>query len=366
MAPRTTAPEVDFWQTPELWNIHGPNVSYAEGGLCFRRAEMESIGILMGKAVRSPITAHVTFTDLTGFPDFTFVDLANRKGTPLGGKLADLEADKYIFKAVPMLNRTWMYHNLINSGMILSGKHDQHETIKHVLSMWCCDAPVSSGLASPLPYYVPCAIATCLTANLGLVLMILALIILCLMISTSSNNCQQYKMARLASLPMRLLFFILVLATIDLSDMLPSIGYFLTTVALLADFATGDLASLRNYSMNCQYRIISAHDKRMYVCWREGGFLWEDRFGSRGEVSEVISNLAIWEKQHHLIADIGDLICELRPLTHQDWENLRFRCIQTGEPVPYLALDYLDMRPAEPSRLGTTAKLATDMMLEDL
>jgi len=339
-------------------------IGFGEGGLSFRRQELHGVSLLLAKASRSPITGEISIRDLTGFPDFAFVDLARRPEGVLSGKRVALESDPYLFKAVPLLYRTWIYHCLVNKGTVANtSKHDPHETIKFVLSRQCVDAPINVGRNSPLLYYVPVAIGTCLTANLTLVVLMLVLICIMLFIAKVSNSQEHYRLARTYTLPLRLIFLVIVVIDLKFDSFLIVVGFLLTLFAIGFDFATGDCTSAWYYGMNCSYQFLHALENRLFVCWREGAFTWEDMLGSRGCVQEEVSQLAAWGRQHHLIADIGDMLVELRPLNHADWNNLQQRCLVTGEPVNYLSLNTFDLNA--PPRTGMSTE-AEDMMLEDL
>eukprot|EP00438_Fugacium_kawagutii_P004012 Skav222472 [mRNA] locus=scaffold242:37632:46709:+ [translate_table: standard] len=64
-------------------------------------------GVLMGKCRRSPMTGEITMEKPTSFPNFQVVDLAGREFLPRSRHT--LEEDKYLFKPVPLMYRTWLY-----------------------------------------------------------------------------------------------------------------------------------------------------------------------------------------------------------------------------------------------------------------
>lgn len=340
--------------------------SVYEGGLVLRRKQLASLSAVMGKAFRSPITGEIRFKDHIGLEDFFFVDLAKRRGGILpGGTALDLEQDPYLFKVVPLLTRTWMYHELVINGSFVGSKHDPNASIKSALDQRCCDAPFSMGLSSPLMCYVSGAIGATLTGNHTLILYMLVLIGLLLCISKLSNSVKHYRRSRLYSILLRLAFFGLVLTRLDFSSILCIAGYLLILLAIFIDLGTGDWMTCWNYGMHCHYEIIAALEGRLFVCRRHGAFGWEDATGPRGTVPTEVSGLACWERRHHLIADIGDIICELRPLTKSDWHNLTERCLITGDRISYLVLNAFDLKGDSEKKMAS-GKLVHDIVLEDM
>jgi len=344
----------------------------------FKKRVLSSVSVLMQQAKRNAFTGEVSIKDFKAFPDFLLVDIARRPRGVLTGGMSELMADKYLFKPIPLMYRTWIYHCMVKSGAVLSGKHDESGLLKHVMSQFCIDAPTVGGRTSPMVYYVPLAIGACLTGNTFLVVITLAVIAVVLTIAKATNTPSTYRKSRLWSLPLRLLYFAAVLLFLDFSSFITLLGFFLTIVLAIVDFVQGDLAALLAYKLHCTYRVLHSLEGRLWVCYRDGAFAWEEMFGDRGKVHEDVSNLAVWERRHHLIADIGDLLVELQPLSEDDWAALRERYLVGSDPIPYLAIDAFDMDQSSSDPKSKMSKILAlrkgageeedadaDMVLED-
>merc|ERR1712094_44902 len=58
----------------------------------------------------------------------------------MGGMVRDLAEDCYLFKPIPMMYRTWIYHDFFRQGKQLTGPT---AGAKVVLNWRCIDAPVN-------------------------------------------------------------------------------------------------------------------------------------------------------------------------------------------------------------------------------
>lgn len=367
-SPSGKYPDIPTVQHDKFVFAHTKNTAAFEGGLKISKLTMPDNTVTMGKVVRSPITGEISFSDHVGLENFLFVDLLERpEGLIRGGKMQKLESDPYLFKPVPMLTRTWIYSAVIQARAVLSktDSHDPNASMKFVLNLQAVDAPIATGLPSPLLYYVPGAIGASLTNNFPLVMLMLALIGVLLYISKVSNTWLHYRKSRFYSLPLRLIFLGVVAFFTKFSTFMSSIGYLLMYGAVLGDLFTGDFMYFWHFGMACRYEVISNRSSRIFVCRRIGAYRWEDYFGFRGAVQTPVSGMAKWERQHHLIADIGNVICELRPITKSDWELMKSRCLATKDSVGYLAVDAFELPEAKDSSPAVGAKKAEDIVVED-
>lgn len=277
--------------------------------------------------------------------------------------------DKFLFKTYPLLYRTWIYHSLIRESKVLEGAHDENQMMNYVFSQFCIDGPIMGGRASPLPYFVPLAIGTCLTGNVFLVVLTVVVIAILLFVARSANKPEHYRKARAWTSPLRVGYFGVVVAVLDFSHFLALVGFVVTLGALVADFITGDMASLYYYRMHCTYDVIKSLPGRLSVCFRHGAAEWEHFFGHRGCVDECISSFGAWGKCHHLIVDIGDMLMELRPLNREDWEGIRDQYYFQGLGIPYVALDVFDMDELASTAASMSStfnrSIDHDMTLED-
>uniref|UniRef100_A0A7S2KB35 Uncharacterized protein n=1 Tax=Zooxanthella nutricula TaxID=1333877 RepID=A0A7S2KB35_9DINO len=306
---------------------------------------------------------------MDGYPDFQIVDLAKRH--KLSGSVDALFEDKYLFKAYPLLYRTWLLHSYLAAQQVLGGK-DENGMMRHVFAQSCIDVPLGGGRASSLPYFVPLALGSGLTGNLILVLVTLAVLTVLLFVAKVCNTPAAYQLARLWTLPLRLGYLAFVFYALNLSTFASALGYSITILALLGDFVTGDIAALWWYRLQCTYTISKNLPGRLLVCSREGAVQWEDFFGSRGCVDQCVSGFGSWERHHHLVVDIGDMLIELRPLQHDDVLKLRDQFFYNGKDIPYLGLDIFDIDDMASTAASTSSfprvnmsLPATDMHLEE-
>lgn len=285
------------------------------------------------------MTGESAVCDLRGYPDFLFVDVAIRPGLR-SRTVTELAADPYLFKAVPLLYRTWIYHHLVGSRKIFSGKHDDAGMLRLVLAQKCIDAPLTGGRNSPMLCFVPLAMATCFTGRMSVVLIALAVLATLLAIAILTNTPSLYRHSRLISLPVRFAFFVFVCVSIASANTVELVGFLLTLGAAVADFLSGDVVALYSFRFHCSYEILQSLPNRVNLCYRHGAAFLEEKFGGRGLVPEKVTGMAS-DRHHHLIADIGDLILELRPLTEDDWQAIFERHIHGAEPepIPYVNLE---------------------------
>lgn len=333
----------------------------------FERRDLVNVEGLLGQAHRNTITGEVGLNSMCALPDFQVVDLLKR---PIGlqGTTEVLMTDKFLFKAYPLMYRTWIYHDTIVKVSKIGQSHDENGVLRHVLSQRCIDAPINGGRSSPLMYFVPLAIGSCLTGSLTLIVVTLVMLGLLVGIAQACSSPEHYRSARLWTSPLRVGYVGLVLGLLDTSSFLAIAGYIINLLLMLADFVTGDLAALQAYKLHCTYDIVKVLPGaiRIAVCHREGAFQWEDLFGSRGFIDEDVTGLGAWDRRHHLIAELGDLLIELRPLTERDWDGIADQYFTVGEPIPYLAVGALstdDMASTAPS---TKDNFAKDLFLEDM
>lgn len=317
----------------------------------------------MSLSTRNAITGEINFKDTTGYPDFHFVDLLEgREFLPLDWKV--LRNDPYILKPVPLLTRTWMHHIETRRSIaeVISGPD---QSIKKTLGVRCMDAHLPNGLSSPLMSYVPASIGACLTNSYLLINVMLILDLVLIVIASLANTPKLYQHARLMSFPLRLGFLAFVFYAMELDSAFQIVGYALTVIAVVLDFATGDFFIIYNAGLKCSYEVLEIFGNSLiFVCSRRGGFLLEECTGPRGNISELVTNRGVWGKSNHLIANLGDLIVELRPLTENDWSAIQNKTSTSPYPMPYLSVEVV--KPPEFEYANKTKLSAGELHVEEI
>ena len=103
----------------------------------------------IGRVVRDPVSAKVKLVyDGHNRYDFHAVDLWTRQ--VVEGSVEKLKKDRYIFKPVPLLYRTWMYHESYRNHRSHATTSDDTGVIRQILSRECIDADIAAGRWSPL------------------------------------------------------------------------------------------------------------------------------------------------------------------------------------------------------------------------
>jgi hypothetical protein len=341
--------------------------------LLFRRVEILDVSTALGCAERSYVTGEIDFKRMRKYPDYNIVDIYDRVRPP--PTLNGCKRDKYMFKAYPMSYRTWLYHSVFQRGIITKfGTNDENHLVRHVLSQSAIDAPTINGLGSPLPAYVPLSFGATLLGNNFAVLGALVFIWLLRKLWVAVNTPEHYKYARLVTLPFRCAFLGILLAVADVSDMMGLAGLVLVVGAWIFDFVIGDIMNLLTIRLNCSYEIQTPLGNRTYICWRNGAMGLEETFGDTGRIHESVCGMASWERCHTLIADIGDILVELRPMTESDWDDARekfmndgyltYICTKVFQPINQQTLDH-DYMDYDGGSRGGDSGFHDDMRLED-
>merc|ERR1712039_222288 len=104
------------------------------------------------------------------------------------------------------------------------------------------------------------------------------------------NSYETYRICRLCCLPVRIAIFVVagLMWPKDL-NVLTMVGFIIAIILAAVDFIAGDLNELRNYKLVCSYEIFDILSERIYVCRRKGAQHYEEVYGSRGIVNELIT-----------------------------------------------------------------------------
>jgi len=297
---------------------------------------------LMGCAHRSPITGEITMRNIEDIPDFFVVDLLERQRLPQ--EVQDLAEDPYIFRPVPLKYRTWLYHEAWRRSTMPtvrvqgSAKHE-HQMIMYTLSLPTIDAPIRAGRYSTLTFFVVGVFMSALARDSTLTLGAMLLLYLMYGISVGTNSPKHYRLERLITAPFRLGFFALLVIPINFNSVVGAVCRLATALLLVADVLVGDLSVFRNVKFMCTHQVMRILPNRVYVCNRIGAEFIEKAFGERGEVPECIAGFRPWKRCHSLVADVGGIICELRPMSAEDWLLVAEEwSMGGGRPLPYVCL----------------------------
>lgn len=277
-------------------------------------------GALMGKCKRSPMTGEITISKPPQFPNFQFVDLAGRRKLPRGR--ADLELDPFIFKASPLMYRTWLYQSLFESGSTILKSCDADYIIKRALGMFCLDLPMWDTRWSPMMAYAYIMFISALTCDPWLIIVACMIGVVSGVISVQWNSPFIYRYDRLMSLPARVGYLALIAILFPSETMLETIGSLLLLVCVAAEIALGDLRIMTTYRFHCTYEVVGSRGQRCFVCTREGASTQYSEFNMKFvPIDERVTGVAAWTECHHLICDLDGFLVELRPMTREDWKT---------------------------------------------
>lgn len=309
----------------------------------FERQFIARAQALMGHTQRSPITGEISLENAQKVADFFVVDLMKRPALP--SSIQALAQDPYIFRPVPLAYRTWFYHTFWKRREMVSLqvhgaiKHE-HEMLVHALNLKCVDAQVSAGRHSSMVIYAVAAFLSPLTSDNYLIITSLLITILLYVVSVATNHPSKYRYSRVVTLPVRLANFIWIVLRFQATSVLATVGWVSALAGPLIDALTGDAAFVTNYKYSCHHDILRILPNRVFICERKGGRFQDIAFGSRGQVDERVTGFKNWCSVHTLMADISGLICELRPMSPEDWLQIMEEWAASGShALPYLGLD---------------------------
>eukprot|EP00408_Alexandrium_pacificum_P064046 CAMPEP_0171175390 /NCGR_PEP_ID=MMETSP0790-20130122/11205_1 /TAXON_ID=2925 /ORGANISM="Alexandrium catenella, Strain OF101" /LENGTH=388 /DNA_ID=CAMNT_0011640267 /DNA_START=9 /DNA_END=1175 /DNA_ORIENTATION=- len=295
--------------------------------------------ILMGKVRRSPITGGIHLRSRANFPDFLLADLFTRNY--LNGTLKRFLHDEYLFRPVPLLYRTWLYHQFYRQ-QAMPEESNEYGMIAQALGQVCIDAPVTAGRWSPILCYGPMLMALSFFGDMTLMVFAAAAFALLALITLTTNTPSLYGYARLITLPLRAAVLVLTFwrySALERATALALLGLAIALILFLLDLL-GDLDQVRNYRHHCTYEVMRPLPNRVLLCKRMGAEFYEDDFGSHGEIPEAICGLAQSDQKHILIADLYGILVELRPLKVEDWQDLADdRDLSKRKDLTFVGLD---------------------------
>mmetsp|Transcript_41975 Transcript_41975/g.96383 ORF Transcript_41975/g.96383 Transcript_41975/m.96383 type:complete len:474 (+) Transcript_41975:53-1474(+) len=306
------------------------------------RKEVSDVPNMIGRARRSEVTGLVSFQDgeVSADSDFTLVDFWTRKS--ISGLPPQLEKDVYIFRAIPMKYRTWLYHQLYNEGMVYSTSgDDKHSDIdgmlKHVLSSSCIDVDVSAGRWAPTMCYAPVALGAAFAGDMTFTTLASLMLIAMAFITRVMNHPAVYRYSRPVTLPIRVGFLIYTCILLP-GEFQEVLAHTLAVICALVDLVLGDLMMVLQYRHTCYYTVIRMLGQRVYVCRRHGAAT--SRFyQGKPMVDEYVSGVGAWDSSMVVITDVQGIVMTLEPVTRNHWEMLLDEAHTLQEPMHFLGLD---------------------------
>lgn len=332
-------------------------------GLWIERVPENDLGALMGKAWRNSITGKVHLKDYGFFPDFSVVDLWTSGS--LCGSADQLSKNPYLFRPVPLLIRTWIYHCIFRLGRVLSVTGaDEDGMIKYVLSQSVIDAPVSGGRWSPITFHAPLLIFLCITGDLLLILGATFVLVMILAIGWHFNTPELYRWTRAATLPFRLALLALLILRMQQDEMTGAskagslFGFLIGCACVCLEILIGDLSALASVRLHCSYTVLRSLPNRVFICQRVGAAGSERLSTTSPPVDQKITGIGEWQVNMALIADVKGLIVELRPMGKVEWAALFEELLASNEPSElcyrFIGLDLYSPSAATVDALNAT------------
>lgn len=278
----------------------------------------------VGKVWRCSLTGKIYLRDdRSNDNDFIAVDLWERK--TVAGKVDALSEDKYLFKASPMLYRTWLYHE--SSRRLLFPKStDSNAMLRMILSQRCIDAPIAGGRWSPTAIAVLTCMCVALSADDILIIVSIAWLAISWGISSLCNSPRRYRQLRpifvIPRIAWLLLLFIRLIQSVSVRMSFNVLGTVLAVILSLADWIMGDREALNSFRFTCSYEIVKELPNRVFVCRRTGAADMHSTFGAPPPIPYEVTGIGKWTRDLVLITDIMGIIFELYPFRKVDWEYM--------------------------------------------
>jgi hypothetical protein len=325
----------------------GPQGLIASGLLELKRCSNSGIGALMGKSWRNPVTGQVQMKQFSGdFEDFQVADLWTRKD--ICGPVSDLAMDPYLFRVIPMVMRTWMYHHEFREGMVVEGVDgaDEDAMINRILGMHCIDAHVKAGSWAPIMMYVPMILFLTIAADIDAAMFAIFVLVMLFFLQWVMNAPGLYRFPRLAHLPLRLVLLIFIVmrmnakAAGEYASATSGLAFIVAVLFCIAEIILGDGGAIWGIRLHCSYQVIRKLPNRIYICHRLGAAHSTELMGRYVPVNEKVTGIGSWPPDFVIIADVRGLIVQLRPMHTSDW-NMLYAERQVNEEAihRYIGLD---------------------------
>lgn len=298
---------------------------------------------LLGACSRNPFTGRIDTDAAKDFLNFHIVDLFRR--SQLSSMEDVLASDPYLFKPIPLMYRTWIYHDTAESNLGNSSV-DENGGLVQTLRTFLVDAPCHGGRWSPLMVLVPLMMFAGFTEDMVVFYTAILFAVLGRVLSQMFNNTKYYRFLRLATVLPRWGYYCFVLVRLAVmagdSSGIAILGYFGALACALVDFMFGDMQALWTFRLHCYYEVLHSLPNRIFVCRRVGAGWLEEKFGPRGLIGEDVTGVAAWGKEFHLIAEIQGMLVELRPMELEDWDQIYEMNVGFDEQVYVVNLEVYD------------------------
>jgi hypothetical protein len=260
------------------------------------------------RMMRCPFTGDFYIKGVDELYDFTYVDLFDRD--KVLGTCDDIVNDRYLFRPVPLLQRTWAYHSMYSGEnswflmefyqirMGISGgawppppKKNRRDFILKALRTPGLDLKGSSyGRGSPFLTFVPIAIFGLGVRDWYITLYTIILFGFLIVSCRALNNYALSWVPRFASLPPRIYLVIWLITSMDVPFWAMEGHYlriFCTACMLVLsfyEFISGDFVYFLGNMMLTRFEILKVLPGRVMVCSKVQGSTWMSNFNRVGEI----------------------------------------------------------------------------------
>lgn len=318
--------------------------------LTLRRVKMKDSQAFAGCAWRSPITGKVQLVGTEEAMNFTLVDIWTR--TQITGTPAQLSQEKYVFKPQVLDKRTWIFQHALEARKQSADAGESAPCVREALAAKCLDiAGRKGGNGSPMMSYAFILPAVSLTTELRLIVAGTLTFMFTLLLAVKMNTPKWCNLARLVSLPVRLIFIIYLLTFLDLTALL-SDGLVITILAIVIalsigihDIVRGDISIALSMSNAGHFEILRELPKSVFICRYSGpSAVVKDFKRGRNTLDDSISGMKTREvPEVCLVADVHGLLCLLEPMSSDDWEEICRYISNAGEEVRFAGVNLYSM-----------------------
>lgn len=345
------------------FHVHSRTAANLDLPIAVRINEGHSGGGMVGHASRNAITGKAILHNATiAETSFCVLDLWERDA--LYGAPEDLVQDPYLFKACPLTLRTWIYHYYFHDKEMMvgtKGPGGDNAIMHRVLSRTVIDCKVIAGRWSSACCSFPATFFAIFAADMVLAWMCGVISAFNVAVSKLTNTPGLFRRSRAISFPFRLAFLILVFVrlaeraergAVVILSFLVIIGF------LLTDLIAGDLMKLLGHQAQCKYEVLDVLPGRIFICKRFGAAFVKDPDLDGREISQAITGLGYFDELV-LIVEVRGIICQLKPLSKEDWVLAWEERAETERPIGFIGLDVFNKQRATADELNVFTKGAS-------
>jgi hypothetical protein len=294
------------------------------------------MSVFQGRCRRSFITGRITFGEeqpLTADTDIALIDLYRRKTkntvtgeagmTEYQTDLYLLERDKYMFKPVPLVYRTWTADGNFKELCKEDARLTHTDVAIKALQTRVNDSSDTFAQQSCVKIWALFLFPAQFLGSLSMVLTILALFPTLSVLGYLMNNPRQYKYERLVSSPFRyyVVAYVVQLAAtlgtmLSQQEYMRCLGTVVGLCLLIMDVLV-DLAAILSFYTDTKYKVVEQLGHGVMLCQRDGGSITGKDSHSR------LRQLAPSIKDPLIIILLEGLLCELKPVEPSEWSNAK-------------------------------------------